>query len=116
MEYRYPTVMKDGKVTDVIVPVEDFLRMEAAAAEKMEGEAFTPMEVAHAVALGTSPIRAWREHLKLTQEELAKRMGKTAAAVSRLEDPDRKPRIGTLREIVAAFGLEDENKLIKLYD
>jgi len=114
MEYPYPTIMKDGKVTDIIVPVEDFLRMESASAE-CEGEAFTPMEVAHAVALGTSPIRAWREHINLTQDEPGKRMGKTAAAVSRLEDPDRKPRISTLREVVAALELDDENKLIKLY-
>lgn len=107
--------MKNGKNTDVIVPVEEFLRMKSATVETTEDNFFIPLEIAHAVALGTSPIRAWREHLNLTQDELGKRMGKTAAAVSRLESPDCNPRIGTLQEIATALQINDENKLIKLY-
>lgn len=115
MKFTYPTIITEGKVTDVIVPVEEFLRMESAIGEITENDSFVPLEVGHAVALGTNPIRAWREHLNLTQDQLGKRMGKTAAAVSRLENPDRKPHIATLQEIATALQINDENKLIKLY-
>lgn len=115
MKYRYPTLSDEGRVTHVLVPVEDYLRMQAADDAK-DLETTFPIDVAHPVLNGTSPIRAWREHLNMTQAELAKKTGKTAAAISRLEDPNRTPRIATLRELAAAFGLEHENMLIKLYD
>ncbi|UZP68965.1 helix-turn-helix domain-containing protein [Desulfovibrio mangrovi] len=116
MEYRFPTVQEGGKVTHVLVPVEEYLRLEDAARSVGEGEVFFPIDVSHAVLGGVSPIRAWREYLHLTQEELAKRIGITAAAISRLEKPDRKPRFSTLISLAEALELEDENMLIKLYD
>jgi len=56
-----------------------------------------PHEVVKAnVINGVSMIRAWREYVGMTQQELARRAGMTQPALARLEKSDSKPRIGTL--------------------
>lgn len=50
------------------------------------------------------PIRAWREYLKLTQTEVAERLGITQAAYAQIENA-RRPRKSTLRRVAACFGL-----------
>lgn len=52
-----------------------------------------------------SLIRAWREHLGLTQEEVASRMGVTRAAYTQMEAADAKPRRATLVKIATALGV-----------
>jgi len=47
-------------------------------------------------------IRAWREHLSLTQAQVAKRAGMAQAAVARIERGESKPRTATLAKLSAA--------------
>lgn len=65
-----------------------------------------PQEVVEAHVLSDVPmIRAWREHIGITQAELAVRMGVSQAAVAKLERPDAKPRSATLKKIAEALGI-----------
>ncbi|MEI8172960.1 MAG: helix-turn-helix transcriptional regulator [Deltaproteobacteria bacterium] len=54
-------------------------------------------------------IRAWREHIGITQRELAARIGVTQAAVAKLEKPDARPRRATLGKIAEALEISIEN-------
>jgi len=56
---------------------------------------------------GLSVVAAWREHLHLTQAEVAARMGITQAAFAQMESAKR-PRKATLQKIAAAMDLEVE--------
>ena len=62
---------------------------------------------AHVVG-GVSLVRAWREYLGLTQEELAERAGMSQPAVAKLESPTARPRRVTLQKLAAALGLRVE--------
>ena len=54
-------------------------------------------------------IRAWRDHIGITQRELAVRIGVSQAAVAKLERPTAKPRRATLEKIAEALGISIEN-------
>ena len=55
-----------------------------------------------------SLIRAWREHLGLSQRQVAERMGITQPAYSRMESPSANPRVATLKKIAQAMGIQWE--------
>jgi transcriptional regulator with XRE-family HTH domain len=63
-----------------------------------------PHEVVSLIVDGATPIRAWREHLSLTEDEVAKRMGISQPAFARQETV-AKPRKATREKIAAAFGI-----------
>jgi ribosome-binding protein aMBF1 (putative translation factor) len=67
-----------------------------------------PREVAWLVKEGYSPIRAWREHVGVTQEELGRRLEVSAAAVAQMEARSARPRAATLKKIAAVLGLDWE--------
>lgn len=46
-----------------------------------------------------SKIKAWREFLNLTQQEVADKAGIKQAALARIENSDSKPRFDTLKKI-----------------
>ena len=56
---------------------------------------------------GLTPTAAWREHLRLTQAEVAARMGISQAAFAQMESAKR-PRKATLEKIAGAMGLSIE--------
>ena len=70
---------------------------------------FTPGTVPNAV-VGTvfdgsiSVIKAWREYLRLTQAELAARIGISQAAYAQMEAV-KQPRKATLQKVADAMGL-----------
>ena len=70
-----------------------------------------PTEVAWLVREGFSRIRAWREHLGVTREELGERLGSSAAAVAQLEAKHAKPRAAMLKKVAAALELPDWERL-----
>ncbi len=63
-----------------------------------------PHEVVSRIVDGALPIRAWREHLNLTQDEVAKRMG-ISQPVFAQQETVAKPRKATREKIAAAFGI-----------
>jgi transcriptional regulator with XRE-family HTH domain len=60
------------------------------------------------VRKGWSLPRAWREHLGLSQTEVAQRMGISQAALSQLEVPGRRRRKKTLDALAKALQLSPE--------
>ncbi|MCL1985757.1 MAG: helix-turn-helix transcriptional regulator [Betaproteobacteria bacterium] len=72
-------------------------------------EVTLPHEVVKMSTLGgMSLIRAWREHLGLTQEEVARRMGITQPAYAKIEAGKAQPRIATCKRLATAMGVEWE--------
>ena len=69
----------------------------------MENDLF-PHVVVSRIVVGSLPVRAWREHLNLTQDEVAKRMGISQPAFAQQETV-AKPRKATREKIAAAFGI-----------
>ena len=56
---------------------------------------------------GFTPARAWREYLQLTQEECARKLGKSQAAYSQLETSNN-PRKTTRNKLATALGINPE--------
>lgn len=54
---------------------------------------------------GVPMVRAWREHLGLTQDEVAQRAGITQAALSQIESGKHKAQKATRQKLAAAMGL-----------
>lgn len=93
---------KDGAPAFVVMPYADWL------ASRDRDQALVPNEVVNMVFDHEwTPMRAWREHLDLTQAEVAGRAGITQAAYAQMETA-AKPRPATIRKIAAALGLTFE--------
>ena len=87
---------------DIISPIGDLLSddsLRAAAEEKELAEAMAKMEFYEQVA---RLVVRFRMDYSLSQEELAKRIGSTRQAISRLESGIHKPNLETLRRILHA--------------
>lgn len=62
-------------------------------------------EVVSRMVDGASAIRAWREYLDLTQEEVSQRLGITQPAYAQ-QETSAKPRKLTREKIAAALGIK----------
>jgi DNA-binding XRE family transcriptional regulator len=91
----------DGEPAFVVMPYAEFMRRFA------DGEALIPHEVISATVDGASPMKAWREHLGLTQAEVAARMGVTQAAYAQTEAALR-PRKSTVLRVAGALRISVE--------
>jgi len=105
-------IERDGRPEWAVLPYEDYLRLVEDAemledirdydrlmAEIAAGEQeLIPGEVVFALLDGENPIKVWREHRRLTQQQLAAAAGITAPYLSQLE---RNRRVGTV-EVLAA--------------
>lgn len=94
---------ESGKPAFVVVPFARFQTLTGG---------FTPGTVPNAVVGmvfddGLSPIKAWREYLRLTQAEVAERLGVSQAAYAQMENA-KKPRRITRAKIAEALGIELE--------
>jgi DNA-binding XRE family transcriptional regulator len=79
------TIINDsrGKPAFVVMPVEDY---EALMFGKKSEEVDFPLEIAELTLVkGMTLAKAWREYLKLSQADVAKKMGITQGAYSKLE-------------------------------
>ena len=103
-QLAYQTIKDaNGAIQYVVVPYEDFLRLER------KQEAWVPNEVVERVIMNKlTPIRAWREQLGLTQAEVATRMEISQAAFAQLEAPEARPRKSTLQRVAQALGIQLE--------
>ena len=63
------------------------------------------------VKKGYTLVRAWREYLRLTQVEIAERMGISKAALSQMEAGGERLRKLTLEKLAAAMGIGIEQLL-----
>lgn len=102
----YQTIDYNGKPAFVLVPWEEFKRVRPLLEGDKALSTGIPQEVVEAHVLSDVPmIRAWREHIGITQGELAARMGVSQAAVAKLEKPNAKSRVATLKKVAEALGI-----------
>src|SRR4051812_35621586 len=102
---NYQTILEKGKPVFAVVPYREFLRIYPQA----KYEQGIPHEVMRQVIKhNQGRIRAWREYLGLTQDEVASRIGITQAALSQMEMPKARLRKKTLEKLAAAMNLRVE--------
>ena len=102
---NYQTIKQNGKPAFVVIPYDEFVRLHP----EVENEPGIPHEVViNMIQNDISRIRAWREHLGFTQQEIATKLGITQAALSQIEAVDAKPRKVTLEKLAQALGCSIE--------
>jgi DNA-binding XRE family transcriptional regulator len=109
-------IERDGQREYAIVPIELFNRL-AEYSEDMEDVALydaavarddgfrVPGEVAHAILNGDSPVKAWRSHRAMTQDELAAQAGISKAYLCQIETGKREGAVKTLKALAKALGV-----------
>lgn len=105
---NYQTIFEDGRPIFAVIPYREFLKIYPEAKEaKHNGN--VPHEVVKLmIKKGLSRIRAWREFLGFTQEEISEKMSITQAALSQMEKPKARLRKATLEKLAKAMGLTIE--------
>ncbi len=112
-------IEKDGKPEFAVISYDDYrhclelLEDEADARVVAEfhdayfagREFMVPDEIMRRELAGESPIKLWREHRGLTQQELAKRVGISKPYLSQIETGKRQGTIETLSFIAGALGI-----------
>lgn len=88
----------DGKPAFVVMPYADYIRAYAQERDLI------PHEIVSATVDGATPVRAWREYLKLTQAEVATRLGITQPSYAR-QEASHALRKSTVEKIAMALGV-----------
>lgn len=98
---EYQTILDaSGNPAFVVLPYARFQEL-----YEKKTDTTIPNKVVSAVAGGQSPVRAWRGHLKLTQKEVAARMGISQAAFAQMESAESQLRKQTRQRIAQALGI-----------
>ena len=101
---KHQVIQKDGKPLFVLVPYDEYVR----STTRSESKTYLPHAVVEKAAVeGKSMVRAWREYKKMSQADIAGRLGITQAAYSQLEKSQARMRGSTLRKIAAALGITE---------
>jgi DNA-binding XRE family transcriptional regulator len=109
-------IEKQGKPEWAVIPYEDYIRL-LADAEMLQdvqsydeakqvlaaGEELVPSAVTYAILDGASPVRAWREHRGLTQQQLAEAAGISIPYLSQIEAGKRKGSTEVLSALAGAL-------------
>ena len=102
---NYQILEYNGAPAFVVMPYDEFMQMRHA----QELKNTIPQAVVEAHILkGTPIIKAWREYLGLTQQDVAQKSGMLQPAYARIESPEANPRPDTLLRIALAMGLSIE--------
>lgn len=101
---NYQTILgNDGKPAFVVLPYADFIKLPGVIAPGTIPNAVVGRRIMDEVSM----LQAWREHLMLTQSEMAKRMGISQAGYAQMEAAKR-PRKATLQKAADALGISLE--------
>ena len=111
-------IERDGKPEWAVIPYEEYERLVEEAemlqdvraydeAKKAiaEGEELIPSEVTYAILDGGNPVRVWREHRGLTQQQLAEAAGISVPYLSQIESGKRRGSADVLAAIAKELGL-----------
>ena len=111
-------IERDGKPEWAVIPYEEYKRLveeaemlrdvrayDEAKQAIAEGEELVPGEVTYAILDGTHPIRAWREHRGLTQQQLAAAAGTSVPYLSQIESEKRQGSAQVLAAIARSLGV-----------
>jgi DNA-binding XRE family transcriptional regulator len=105
-EHTDPQIItQNGKPAFAVIPWDDYQTLVRNQVAADESDIWFPNEVVKANVRGDSLIKAWREHFKLTQAELAEKAGMKQSALARLEGGSSTPRKSTLAKIAESLGI-----------
>ncbi|MDD5272129.1 MAG: helix-turn-helix transcriptional regulator [Methylovulum sp.] len=93
----------DGKPAFVVIPYADFVQLPGAIPPGTIPNAVVGKRIMDEVSM----LQAWREHLLLTQADMAQRMGISQAGYAQIEAAKR-PRKATLIKAAQALGISLE--------
>ena len=88
----------DGRPAFVVIPHAEYVRLYANDRDLI------PHDVISRTVDGATPVRAWREHLGLTQAEVASRLGIAQPTYAKQEASDSL-RKSSVEKIAAALGI-----------
>ena len=106
-----------------VIPVEDLqklmddaemladVRAYDAAKRRLDrgDDELIPLTITERRLAGESPVRIWRDHRALTQEELAKVSNVSRSMIAAIEAGHKTGGIATLKKLVAALKVDLEN-------
>jgi DNA-binding XRE family transcriptional regulator len=112
-------IEKDGKPEYAVIPYAEYLRLlealedkadAAAVAEFQEAyragrEFLVPAEILRRELAGESPIKLWREHRGLTQQDLADKAGISKPYISQIESGKRQGTVETIAAIARVLNV-----------
>lgn len=101
---NHQIIEKDGKPLFVLVPYDEYLTL----VEREEAITVPQAVVEKHILENMSLVRAWREHLGLSQQEVAQKMGISQSAYSQMEKIDANLRQATMNKIARALGILPE--------
>ena len=87
-------ITHSGKPAFAVVPYEQWLQLTGQSSE-----AYFPHDVVGHQLQGHSLIAAWRKYRKMSQNELADRLGISQSAMAQIESSDSKPQNKTLKKL-----------------
>ena len=110
-------IEKNGRPEYAVIPYADYLRLLEAFEDKADAavvaefhaayragrEFLVPAEILRRELAGESPIKLWRDHRGLTQQELADRAGISKPYLSQIESGKRQGTVETLAAIARAL-------------
>jgi DNA-binding XRE family transcriptional regulator len=110
-------ISQNGKPAFVVIPIDEWRRIESTLEDRTDTAAVRafrknptetyPDSVVEAILEGTHPIKVFREHRRMTQAQLATKVGSSAVYISQLERGNRRAgrklrnRIGAALEVDA---------------
>ena len=94
--------MKRIEDAELLEEVRDY---DAAMQAIGEGEELIPAEIVYAILDGADPIRVWREHCGMSQEELAAQAGISPSYLAQLESGKRHGTTEVLAAITSALNV-----------
>jgi DNA-binding XRE family transcriptional regulator len=122
MKDQIQIIERDGKPEWAILPYEDYLQLieqaellkdirdfdAISAAIERGDEELIPAEVVNAILDGKNPVKVWREHRGLTQQQLADAVGISKPYLSQIETGKRAGTTDVLTGIAKALDVSLE--------
>lgn len=114
-ERNVQIIEKDGRPEYAVLPIEDYHRMIATLEDARDRAAIdrvlredeagetVPGEVVHAILDGAQPLRAWRQHRRLTLDGLARQVGVSKGYLSQIENGRKSGTLDLVRRLAAVL-------------
>ena len=118
-------IMRNGQPEWAVIPYDEYERLlegaemlqdvrayDEAKLAIAQGEELIPSEVTFALLDGGHPVRVWREHRGLTQQQLAQAAGISVPYLSQIESRKRNGSADVLAAIAKALDLSLDDLVI----
>ena len=93
--------------------LQDIRNFDLAEKRILSGEeTLVPSEVVYGIMDGIHPVRAWREHRRMSLHRLAERCGVSDAAISQIENRKREPSVKLLKSLAEALGVDLDDLVV----